>query len=158
MRVLFLTLALALAPSRQPLPSLCDGPVSPLAPSRDLYCIELIPAPRVAGASGRVALLMRPGPFTVDVTASGVLRFSPVITLEGLPAPASLGPYSTYVAWVATPVMYPVLRLGEVRNGRAQLPEIDLDKFVILVTAEPSASVTAPTVSVSRRLGCRRPS
>ena len=99
----------------------------------------------MAGASGRVALLMRPGPFTVDVTASGVLRFSPVIDLAGLPVPASLGPYSTYVAWVATPVMDPVLRLGEVRNGRTQLPAIALDKFIILVTAEPSATVTSPT-------------
>jgi suppressor of ftsI len=88
---------------------------------------------------------MRAGPFTVDVTSSGVLRFSPVITLEGLPAPASLGPYSTYVAWVATPVMDQVRRLGEVRNGRAQLPTIDLDKFIILVTAERSAAVTSPT-------------
>ncbi len=145
MRVLFLALTLALARGQQPLVSLCDGPLRPLAPSRDLYCIELIPAPRIPGASGRVALLMRPGPFTVDVTASGALRFLPVMTLEGLPAPASLGPYSTYVAWVATPVMDPVLRLGEVRNGRAQLPEIDLDKFVILITAEPSATVTSPT-------------
>ena len=138
-------LAFALAIAQTPVASLCDGPARPLAPSRDLYCIELIAAPRIVGASGRVELLMRPGPFTVDVTASGVLRFSPVITLEGLPAPASLGPYSTYIAWVATPLMDPVHRLGEVRNGRAQLPAIALDKFIILVTAEPSANVTSPS-------------
>jgi suppressor of ftsI len=73
------------------------------------------------------------------------LRFSPVITLEGLPAPASLGPYSTYVAWITTPLMDPVRSLGEVRNGRARLPAIELDKFIILVTAEPSANVTSPS-------------
>jgi suppressor of ftsI len=145
MLTLIAALPLALATAQAPVASLCGGPARPLAPSRDLYCIELIPAPRIVGASGRVELLMRPGPFTVDVTASGVLRFSPVIMLEGLPAPASLGPYSTYVAWVATPVMDPVLRLGEVRNGRQKLPEIDLDKFIILVTAEASANVTSPT-------------
>ena len=145
MRVFYVALTLALAANRSQLTSLCDGPASPLSPSRDLYCIELIAAPRIAGASGRVELAMRTGPFTVDVTASGVLRFSPVITLEGLPIPASLGPYSSYVAWVATPVMDPVQRLGEVRNGRAQLPAIVLDKFIILVTAERSATVTAPT-------------
>jgi suppressor of ftsI len=145
MLTLIAALLLALATAQAPVASLCGGPARPLAPSRDLYCIELIPAPRIVGASGRVELLMRPGPFTVDVTASGVLRFSPVIMLEGLPAPASLGPYSTYVAWVATPVMDPVLRLGEVRNGRQKLPEIDLDKFIILVTAEASANVTSPT-------------
>jgi suppressor of ftsI len=145
MRVSYVALTLALAVNRPQPTSLCDGPATPLSPSRDLYCIELIAAPRIVGASGRVELAMRPGPFTVDVTASGVLRFSPVITLEGLPAPASLGPYSTYVAWVATPVMDPVHRLGEVRVGRAQLPPIALDKFIILVTAEPSATVSAPT-------------
>src|SRR5439155_11215324 len=145
MRTFIVALPFAFATAQPQVASLCDGPARPLAPSRDLYCIELIAAPRIVGASGRVELLMRPGPFTVDVTASGVLRFSPVITLEGLPAPASLGPYSTYVAWVATPVMDPVLPLGEVRNGRAQLPEIDLDKFVILITAEPSATVTSPS-------------
>jgi len=138
-------LVFALAIAQTPVASLCDGPARPLAPSRDLYCIELIAAPRIVGASGRVELLMRPGPFTVDVTASGVLRFSPAITLEGLPAPAALGPYSTYIAWVATPLMDPVHRLGEVRNGRAELPAIALDKFIILVTAEPSANVTSPS-------------
>jgi suppressor of ftsI len=145
MQNLLAALPFVLAFAQTPSASLCDGPARPLAPSRDLYCIELIAAPRIVGVSGRVELLMRPGPFTVDVTASGVLRFLPVITVEGLPAPASLGPYSTYVAWVATPVMSPVRRLGEVRNGRAQLPAIALDKFIILVTAERSAAVTSPT-------------
>src|SRR5215203_1505955 len=135
MRSLLAALPFALATAQTPVTSLCDGPTRSLSPSRDLYCIELIAAPRIIGASGRVELRMRPGPFTVDVTASGVLRFAPVLTLEGLPAPASLGPYSTYVAWIATPVMDPVRRLGEVRNGRAQLPAIALDKFIILVSA-----------------------
>jgi suppressor of ftsI len=49
------------------------------------------------------------------------------------------------VAWVATPVMDHVSRLGEVRNGRAELPAIALDKFITLITAEPSANVTAPS-------------
>jgi suppressor of ftsI len=138
-----LTFMLAIA--QTPVASLCDGPVRPLRPSRDLYCIELIAAPRVGGVSGRVELLMRPGPFTVDVTASGVLRFLPVITLEGLPAPTSLGPYTAYVAWIAAPLMDQVSPLGEVRNGSAQLPSIALDKFIILVTAEPSTNVTAPS-------------
>ena len=145
MRSSIAALTFALATSQTPTASLCDGPARPLAPSRDLYCIELIAAPRITGVSGRVELTVRPGPFTVDVTASGVLRFSPVINLEGLPAPGSLGQYSSYVAWIATPVMDQVTRLGEVRNGRAELPPIALDKFIVLITAEPSASVTAPS-------------
>ena len=145
MQTLAATIPFALVMAQGPGASVCDGPVRPLVASRDLYCIELIAAPRIVGVSGRVELLMQIGPFTIDVTASGVMRFSPMITLEGLPAAASLGAYSTYVAWVATPVMDPVLKLGEVRNGRAQLPPIALDKFIILVTAESSANVTSPT-------------
>jgi suppressor of ftsI len=145
MGILTVAVPFAMAMAQAATTSLCDGPLRPLAPSRDLYCIELIAAPRITGVSGRVELLMRLGPFAVDVTASGQLRYSPVISLEGLPIPASLGPYSTYVVWAATPLMDVVIRLGEVKNGRAELPTITLDKFIILVTAEASATGTSPT-------------
>jgi suppressor of ftsI len=116
----------------------CEGDRRPLEPSRDLYCIALIPASGIMGSSGHVALRRKPGPFTVDVTAEGRIRHSPVLTLAGLPRPSELGPYSTYVAWVATPVMHPVARLGVVTNGDNHLPAITHDKFVVLVTAERS--------------------
>jgi FtsP/CotA-like multicopper oxidase with cupredoxin domain len=47
--------------------------------------------------------------------------------------------------------MYPVVRLGVVRNGATRLPEIALDKFVVLVTAERSARATQPTGRVVLR-------
>jgi FtsP/CotA-like multicopper oxidase with cupredoxin domain len=47
--------------------------------------------------------------------------------------------------------MYPVVRLGIVRNGATRLPEIALDKFVVLVTAERSARATQPTGRVVLR-------
>ena len=118
----------------------CDGPESPGAPSRDLYCIELVPAVGVRAGAGRVELGRTPGPFTVDVTADGHLRYTPTITLTGLAAPSSLGRYAAYVAWAASPTMDVVQRLGVVTNGRATLAPIALDKFTILVSAEPSAS------------------
>ena len=82
------------------------------------------------------------GPFTVDVSADGHLRYTPAITLSGLPQPPSLGRYATYVAWVASPTMDVIQRLGTVRNGRTVLPAISLDKFIVLVTAEESANAT----------------
>lgn len=115
------------------------------APSRDLYCIELIPARGIIGPSGRVELLMRAGPFTIDVTASGALRYSPVMTIAGLPAPATLGGYTTFVGWAATPGMERVQALGVARNGRVALSPITFDKFIILVTAEVSPNVREPT-------------
>ena len=122
--------------------SACDGPERPLSPSRDLYCIELVPATGIRAATGRVELGRKPGPFTVDVTADGHLRYTPTLTLSDLPRPSSLGAYTAYVAWAAPPTMDRIQRLGTVENGRTTLPAITLDKFVVLVTAEVSGKVT----------------
>lgn len=125
--------------------SLCSRAPEPLRPSRDLYCLVLTPSPSIDGVSGEVELGHPVDPFTVAVTVDGRIRYAPTLTLEGLPAASSLGPYTTYVAWVATPVMYPVVRLGVVTNGRTRLPEIAFDKFVILVTAQASVRDSEPS-------------
>ena len=133
----------ALAAARAPMPP-CDGPQQDHAPSQDLYCIELVPAAGIERASGRVELGHDAGPFTVAVTAAGALRYAPTITLAGLPAPSSLGPYAVYVVWAATPAMEQVRRLGVAAGGRTRLDPIDFDKFVILVSAERSADAREP--------------
>src|SRR5437870_9570270 len=78
----------------------CDPP-TPLGPSHDLYCIELVAAPGIAGVSGRVELAHPPGPFTVAVTSDGRSRYIPIVLLEASrphrrwpsrrPPPTSLG-------------------------------------------------------------------
>jgi suppressor of ftsI len=123
----------------------CDAAAAPLAPSRDLYCLELSAPPGSSGATGVVELGWRPGPFTIPVSADGRLRYTPTTILAGLPTPNALGPYTTYIAWAATPVLHPVVKLGPVANGRTELPAIDLDKFLILITAEASLDVSEPT-------------
>ncbi|HKP14770.1 MAG TPA: multicopper oxidase domain-containing protein, partial [Gemmatimonadaceae bacterium] len=123
----------------------CEGPQRTHEHSRDLYCIELISAPGVERASGRVALGFDAGPFTVAATAEGALRYTPTITLAQLPAPSSLGAYAVYVVWAATPSMDRVRRLGVAAEGRTRLDTIDFDKFVILVSAERSATVREPS-------------
>jgi FtsP/CotA-like multicopper oxidase with cupredoxin domain len=114
----------------------CD-PATPLGPSHDLYCIELVPAPGVPAAAGRVELGSPSGPFTVAVTADGHTRFFPVVFLSGLPA-------GTYVAWAAPPQMDSLIKLGAVKNGSTVVHAIELDKFVILISSERSARVRAP--------------
>jgi FtsP/CotA-like multicopper oxidase with cupredoxin domain len=116
----------------------CDPP-TPFGPSHDLYCIELIPAPGITGVTGRVELAHPGGPFTVAVTADGRSRYAPVVFLSGL-TPAGI-----YVAWIAAPQMDRVIKLGAVRNGRVSLRPIDLEKFVVLITAERNARVREPT-------------
>jgi suppressor of ftsI len=123
----------------------CDPATGPLAPSRDLYCLELSAPPGISGATGVIELGWTPGPFTIPVSSDGRPRYSPTTILAGLPVPSALGSYTTYVAWLATPVLYPVVKLGPVANGRTELPPIDLDKFLILITAEASIDVSEPT-------------
>ena len=73
-------LAGSLAAQQRP----CDPP-APLAPSRDLYCIELVAAPGLDGAAGTVELGQVPGPFTVAVTAEGFPRHRLTLDAWGLP-------------------------------------------------------------------------
>jgi suppressor of ftsI len=128
----------------------CDS-AAPLGPSRDLYCIELVSAPGVTGASGIVELAHVPGPFTVAVTPEGMPRHRLVLTVSGLPAPGSLGAFRTYVAWVAPPAMHPIRKLGAVTDGRTDLGVVDLEKFVLLLTAEATARVREPAGRVVLR-------
>jgi FtsP/CotA-like multicopper oxidase with cupredoxin domain len=106
--------------------------------------MELVPAPGITGVSGRVELGHIPGPFIIAVTPDGRLRYRPVISITGLPSPQSLGTFRAYIAWAAPPMMYPVTRLGEVRNGSVILSDVDLEKFTLLVTAEADPLARSP--------------
>ena len=109
----------------------------------DLYCIELIHAPDFPGASGTVELTPTPSPFGVAVTVDGHHRFDLAVHLAGLPDPAALGDYSGYVAWATTPRLRPIVNLGSVANGRTPVGPVDLDKFLVLVTAESDPAAAA---------------
>ncbi|HAC07273.1 MAG TPA: hypothetical protein DCF71_15600 [Gemmatimonadetes bacterium] len=118
------------------------------APERaasDLFCIDLFSTARAGDATG-VATLTRPwSPFGVTVTAEGRHRHELTAWIAGLPDPATLGPYTTYVAWATPLVLDPVLRLGEVGNGLNELGEVAFNKYMVLITAEASADVTERT-------------
>lgn len=107
----------------------------------DLYCITLIPTDDFREATGTVEMGRVRTPFTVAVTPDGRPRYQLRVSITGLPDPSTLGPYSSYVAWVTTPELDPMINLGEVANDRRLLPEVALNKFMILITAEESADV-----------------
>ena len=119
----------------------CAGEAEPLGPDRSLYCVRLVPSPEVREASGAAELGWRPGPFTVSVTPAGRLAPDVTVRVRDLPPPDSLGPYDAYVAWAAAPGLEPVVKLGPVTDGRAGPARVALDRFLVLVTAEPSADV-----------------
>ena len=109
------------------------------AASRDLYCIELLPAAGI-DARGTAELRPAPGPFGVRVTPEGSHVYDVRLAVEALPDPATLGPYTAYVAWVLPPRLAPEYRLGEVRGGVVE-GRVALDQFLVMVTAEASADV-----------------
>ena len=130
----------------------CASPdTTALRPSADLYCLELVPRPEVASATGTVELGRASSPFDVALTPDGSQRYDATLELEGLPPPQSLGAFTAYVAWVAQPSLHPMVKLGVVRNGRTHVGEIALDKFLVFVTAERSGSVTEQSGKVVLR-------
>ncbi len=104
--------------------------------------MQMTPRPGLEGMVGRLELRTPASPFGVAVNAAGNHLYEGVLTLDGLPDPASLGDYGHYVAWLATPVFDTVASLGTVTNGTQSLGEIALNKFMILVTAETRADGT----------------
>ena len=118
----------------------CDDtpppPGATLAPSRDLYCVFLTTRPGLDDLSGRLELRTPHSPFGVAVNAAGNHLYEGILTLDGLPDPATLGDYDHIVAWLATPLFDTVMSLGPVTNGTRSIGEISLNKFMLLVTAE----------------------
>jgi suppressor of ftsI len=104
----------------------------------DLYCIELFPPSAIDGPTGVARILPPASPFGIAVSAAGEMLYDVDFDLRGLPAPASLGAYTTFVAWAAAPEMHPVVKLGEVRNGVTRVGRVHLDRFLLIVTAEAS--------------------
>ena len=90
--------------------------ILPLGP----YDIILLNTAKTPTAKGTARLVWAQSPFGVTVTADGRARYEGQLSLTGLPEPASLGPYSTYVAWAATTNLDKWYRLGAVKNGSSK--------------------------------------
>jgi hypothetical protein len=100
-------------------------------------------------AAGTARLVYAPSPFGVAVTATGVARYEVQLELSGLPAPSALGNYSSYVAWAATTTLGTWHRLGTVTNGATTVGTIELNKFLLVITAEADsapATRAGPTI------------
>ena len=109
-------------------------------PSATSYCIELLPVPAFPNASGTAELRRVPGPFGAAVSPDGAQLHDIALDLRGLPPPATLGDYSTYIAWATSPMLDRTIRLGVVSAGRTLAGRVDLDQFIIMVSAERDTS------------------
>ncbi len=110
----------------------------------------LVPATAFPGASGDVALRPAWSPFDVAVTRDGFLVYDLTVTVSGLPR-AEAG--QTFVAWLATPELDRVRRLGLVHAEVPLTGRVDWNQFLVVVTlesGEPSDRWTGATVLMGR--------
>src|SRR2546430_5477744 len=103
-------------------PRLCFS--APTAPASTTYTFELTTPDSTRALSGVGALVPLPSPFGVAVSTDGHLRYDLHLSIQELPAPSAYGAsYTTYVAWMVTPLMDARKALGVVRSGEQSVGE-----------------------------------
>jgi hypothetical protein len=115
------------------------------------FDIPLFNTPKAPAAQGHARLVFAASPFGVAVTADGRASYDVQIEASGLPDPSTLGAYKAYVAWAVTTDLKEWHMLGAVTNGKSTVGRAELNKFLLVVSAEPSATPRshapgAPTV------------
>jgi hypothetical protein len=113
------------------------------------FDILLFPTATVPAATGSARLVFVESPYGVAVTEDGRASYDVQIIAANLPPPSRLGPYSSFVAWAVTPDLAQWTRLGTVTNGKTSVGPVQLNKFLLVVSAEASATSatqSGPTV------------
>ncbi|HEX6532991.1 MAG TPA: hypothetical protein VF041_00255 [Gemmatimonadaceae bacterium] len=113
------------------------------------FDIALFATPKAPAARGHARLVYAQSPFGIAVTADGRASYDVQISATGLPEPSTLGAYSAYVAWAVTPDLGRWHRLGTVTNGTTTVGSAELNKFLLVITAEADTAPRAhagPTV------------
>ena len=112
------------------------------------YDIKLLPTAAAPAASGQARLVWAASPFGIAVTADGRARYDIQVSATGLPDTAS-SRTAAYVAWATSTDLAKWVRLGTVKNGTTTVGHVDMNKFLLVITAEPDSAATThagPTV------------
>jgi hypothetical protein len=111
--------------------------------------IALFPTNTAPSARGFARLVYAPSPFGIAVTPDGHARYDAQVDASNLPRPDSLGDFRGYVAWEVSTDLATWHRLGVVTNGRTTVGQAELNKFLLVITAEADsapATRAGPTV------------
>lgn len=103
------------------------------------YVVSLVRTPHHSGmgsARGVGELLFAPSPFGISLTADGSYLYRLRLTLEGLPVRRN----HEYQVWITTPEVDRVESLGSLSGDGTLLGEVSWNKFVIVVTLEPTTA------------------
>jgi hypothetical protein len=112
------------------------------------YDITLLPTSAAPAASGHARLVWAASPFGIAVTVDGRARYDVQITAAGLPCADSPGT-AACVAWATSTDLVKWVRLGTVGNGTTTVGHVDMNKFLLVITAERDSSASThdgPTV------------
>ncbi len=113
------------------------------------YDITLHPTATAPAASGHARLVYAASPFGIAVTADGRARYDVQVAAAGLPGTGSSGSAAAYVAWATSTDLAKWVRLGTVGNGTTTVGHVDMNKFLLVITAEPDSTAAThrgPTV------------
>ena len=153
----------SILPALSFLPVSLAGPVDPtgvacVGPDLSPEVIELVSTGKLARAAGTVQLVPGTSPFGIAVTADGRPLFDASLSVEGLPEPSYFGPYTMYVAWMATPNLDRIRNLGPVAAEHPVTTRVDWNKTMFMVSAEETAGLprwTGPLLMVGRSSSAR---
>lgn len=109
------------------------------------FDIPLFNTAKAPEAKGSARLIYATSPFGVAVTADGHASYDVQVDADGLPEPSTLGSFTSYVAWAASTDLTQWARLGVVKNGRSVVGHVEMNKFLLVVTAEANDAPTTHT-------------
>jgi len=80
-------------------------------------------------------------PFGIATTVDGYFRFNVEVDVPVMPPVGNFGAsYKSYVVWAATSSLDRIERLGALVPGQKTRGEVAMNKFLIVITAEPNAT------------------
>jgi hypothetical protein len=112
------------------------------------YDIKLLPSAAAPAATGQARLVWAASPFGIAVTADGRARYDVQIIASGMPC-ADSSSTGACVAWAASTDLAKWVRLGTVTNGTTTVGHVDMNKFLLVITAERDSTARThdgPTV------------
>lgn len=115
--------------------NVCAATPAPAAVA-DYYNIRMSPTGRAPGAVGYVKKTFAQSPFGIAVSVDGRYIYDVHLTVDGLRGP----PNVEYTVWVAPPNLSPIVRLGVLNEEFELFGQVDINKFIMFVTAEQPGS------------------
>ena len=104
----------------------------------EIYKFPLRATSRARGAGGSGHLHLAQSPFGIALTADGHLKYDLEVTVSGLRETSA----GVYVAWITTPELDRIEKLGPVRTSGTYTYRVStMNKFILLISLEESEEV-----------------